>query len=238
MKASGRFAMNLRESRRPVGIPARPRSMPGGPALAPRVSVVICAYTMERLPHIHEAVDSVLRQTLPPHEVVLAVDHNHELFQKLGAELGERVTPWDIQQVYKIYPNLEEDFKSVARSMGWTPPPPPTAVAPPTPQPEEPSLGDLYLKYYAEALERHRAEAAAEEVRTVSRVEEHEAEVPHEEENEVIKEVPAEVSEEIPSEVHIEEAEEPKEEDTEEPSAADLYLRYYREALARHTAKT
>jgi hypothetical protein len=35
----------------------------------------------------------------------------------------------------------------------WEKPPPP-AVAPPTPPPEEPSLGDLYLKYYAEALAR------------------------------------------------------------------------------------
>ena len=84
--------MKPEESRQPAGIPARPRSEPGGPALAPRVSVVICAYTMERLPHIYEAVDSVLRQTLPPHEVVLAVDHNQELFQKLGAELGDRVS--------------------------------------------------------------------------------------------------------------------------------------------------
>jgi len=57
-----------------------------------KVSVVICAHTMERLPHIYKAVDSVLRQTLPPHEVILAVDHNQELFRRLGAELGERVT--------------------------------------------------------------------------------------------------------------------------------------------------
>lgn len=48
----------------------------------------------------------------------------------------------------------------------------PLAVAPPTPPPEEPSLGELYLKYYAEALTRHRAEATTEEIRTVSRVEE------------------------------------------------------------------
>ena len=93
----------------------------------------------------------------------------------------------------------------------WEKPPPPT-VPPPMPPPEKLSLGEVYLKYYAETLERHRAEAVAEKVRTVSRVEEHEAEV--------IEEVLAEVSKEIPSEGHIEEAE--------EPSAADLYLRYYR----------
>ena len=164
--------------------------------------------------------------------------YGEEDLRRFWGELRERVTPWDIQQFYKIYPNLEEDFKSVARSMGWAPPPPTTAVAPPTALPEEVGLGELYLKYYAEALECHRAEAAAEEVRTVSRVDEHEAEVPHEEENEVIEEVPAEVSEEISSEVHIEEVAEPEEEEAEEPSMGDLYLKYYKEALARHAERT
>jgi len=45
----------------------------------PSVSVIICAYTEERLKDIHEAVDSVLAQTLKPHEVILAVDHNQGL---------------------------------------------------------------------------------------------------------------------------------------------------------------
>jgi len=49
----------------------------------PKVSVIICAYTMERLNDIHEAVNSVLIQTLKPHEVILAVDHNQELHQEL-----------------------------------------------------------------------------------------------------------------------------------------------------------
>ncbi|GAJ08666.1 unnamed protein product, partial [marine sediment metagenome] len=44
-----------------------------------KVSVVICAYTTERLQDIHEAVDSVRAQTLKPHEVILALDHNEEL---------------------------------------------------------------------------------------------------------------------------------------------------------------
>lgn len=103
-------------------------------------------------------------------------------------------------------------------------------MAPPTPPPEEPGLGDLYLKYYHEALARHQAEVAAEEVRTVSRVEEHEAEVPHE--NEVIEEGPVgpEPTEEIPVESTVAEAE--------EPSLGDLYLQYYREARARQTEKT
>jgi glycosyltransferase involved in cell wall biosynthesis len=54
-----------------------------------KVSVIICVYTMERLRDIHEALDSVLRQTLKPGEVIIAVDHNEELFHRLKAEYPE-----------------------------------------------------------------------------------------------------------------------------------------------------
>lgn len=57
----------------------------------PTVSVIICAYTTERLKDIHEAVDSVLAQTLKPHEVIVAVDHNEELFHILKAKLPVQV---------------------------------------------------------------------------------------------------------------------------------------------------
>lgn len=53
----------------------------------PSVSVVICAHTMERLKGIHEAVNSVLAQTFKPHEVIVSVDHNEELFRKLKSDL-------------------------------------------------------------------------------------------------------------------------------------------------------
>ncbi len=56
-----------------------------------KVSVVICAYTAERLKDIREAVASVLAQTLKPHEVIVAVDNNEDLFQKLKAELPPEV---------------------------------------------------------------------------------------------------------------------------------------------------
>ncbi|MDD4877130.1 MAG: glycosyltransferase family 2 protein [Dehalococcoidales bacterium] len=56
-----------------------------------KVSVIICAYTMERLNDIHEAVASVMAQTLKPHEVIIAVDHNQELFQRLKTELPPEV---------------------------------------------------------------------------------------------------------------------------------------------------
>ena len=48
-----------------------------------KVSVIICCYTLERFNDIHEAVDSVMSQTLEPHELIIAVDHNVELLEKL-----------------------------------------------------------------------------------------------------------------------------------------------------------
>ncbi len=56
-----------------------------------KVSVIICAYSIERLGDIQEAVDSVLAQTLKPHEVIVAVDHNEELFHRLKGELPPEV---------------------------------------------------------------------------------------------------------------------------------------------------
>lgn len=54
-------------------------------------SVIICAYTQERLKDIHEAVQSVLDQTLRPHQVLVAVDHNRALSEILRAELPAHV---------------------------------------------------------------------------------------------------------------------------------------------------
>ena len=45
----------------------------------PTVSVVICAFTMERLDAVGQAISSVLSQTLAAHEIVLCVDHEPEL---------------------------------------------------------------------------------------------------------------------------------------------------------------
>lgn len=56
------------------------------------VSVVICAYTEERLDDTRQAVESVLAQTVQPHQVILAVDHNEALYQHLKSMLGSRVT--------------------------------------------------------------------------------------------------------------------------------------------------
>jgi glycosyltransferase involved in cell wall biosynthesis len=52
-------------------------------------SVVICAYTMDRWAQIRAAVASARRQTLPPREIILIVDHNPELAQLARDQLDE-----------------------------------------------------------------------------------------------------------------------------------------------------
>ncbi|MBA7502778.1 hypothetical protein ES706_01372 [subsurface metagenome] len=65
-----------------------------------KVSVIICCYTMERLNDIKEAVESVLNQTLKPHEVILAIDHNKELFRKLVETYRDSI------EIRRKFPNL------------------------------------------------------------------------------------------------------------------------------------
>ena len=45
--------------------------------------MVVCVYTEDRWDHIEEALDSLERQTLPPTEVIVVVDHNEVLKQRL-----------------------------------------------------------------------------------------------------------------------------------------------------------
>ena len=51
------------------------------------VSIVICAYASERWDAICRAVDSVTRQTRPPQEIFVVVDHNTPLFARARREL-------------------------------------------------------------------------------------------------------------------------------------------------------
>ncbi|MGX2998085.1 glycosyltransferase [Streptomyces sp. JNUCC 64] len=65
--------------------------MSGGPAAgehgpAGDVSVVICVYTEERWDDIRAAVASARAQSLPPREVLLVVDHNRALLERLSRE--------------------------------------------------------------------------------------------------------------------------------------------------------
>ena len=51
-------------------------------------SVILCAYTDERWGDLLAALESVHRQTHPPLEVILVVDHNPPLFEKAQAALS------------------------------------------------------------------------------------------------------------------------------------------------------
>ena len=51
-----------------------------------RASVVVCVYTEKRLSQIRAALDSISRQTVPPWQVIVVVDHNPALYDLLAAE--------------------------------------------------------------------------------------------------------------------------------------------------------
>lgn len=49
----------------------------------PSVTVVICAYTAERWGNLLDVIESVRLQTLPPQEVLVVIDHNEDLYERL-----------------------------------------------------------------------------------------------------------------------------------------------------------
>jgi glucosyl-dolichyl phosphate glucuronosyltransferase len=55
----------------------------------PKISVVICCYTIDRWPDTCEAIESVRQQTLRADEIILVVDHNTELLARATAELPD-----------------------------------------------------------------------------------------------------------------------------------------------------
>jgi glycosyltransferase involved in cell wall biosynthesis len=55
------------------------------------VSVIICAYTLERWAHLRAAVDSVARQTVPPIEIIVVIDGNDELERRAREQLAGAV---------------------------------------------------------------------------------------------------------------------------------------------------
>jgi len=57
----------------------------------PKVSVVVCCYSVERVNDVHQAVESLLGQVYPPSEVIVSVDHNQELFDTLKGRLPASV---------------------------------------------------------------------------------------------------------------------------------------------------
>lgn len=57
-----------------------------------KFSVVICAYTEERWDALVEAVQSVQKQSLPPQEIIVVIDHNSSLFERANTFInGVRV---------------------------------------------------------------------------------------------------------------------------------------------------
>lgn len=78
-----------------------------GPA-GPTISVVICAFTLERLETLGEAIESVRAQTRPTDEIVLVIDHADEL-------LAESRSRWTN---IRVVANREAPGLSGARNTG------------------------------------------------------------------------------------------------------------------------
>lgn len=76
----------------PAPDPARRTTSAG----APDVSVVICAYTLDRWELLGAAIDSVLGQTLVPREVFVSIDHNRALFERCRAQWDRPAAPGEI----------------------------------------------------------------------------------------------------------------------------------------------
>jgi glycosyltransferase involved in cell wall biosynthesis/GT2 family glycosyltransferase len=77
-------------------------------ATPPTISVVICAFTFDRLEVMGESLDSLRAQTLAAHEIVLVIDHAPELLEE-----ARRLWP-DV----KIVANREKQGLSGARNTG------------------------------------------------------------------------------------------------------------------------
>jgi len=75
---------------------------------APTISVLICAYTDERLELLVAGIEALRAQTVAPHEIVLVIDHAPEL----EASCRER---WPDA---KVFPNREQQGLSGARNSG------------------------------------------------------------------------------------------------------------------------
>jgi glycosyltransferase involved in cell wall biosynthesis len=64
----------------------------------PRTAVVICAYTEKRWSDLKRAVDSVARQSHPPHEIVVVVDHNSRLLARVREKLRDVVAVTNVEE--------------------------------------------------------------------------------------------------------------------------------------------
>ncbi len=53
------------------------------------ISVIICAYTEERWDDLVAAVESMKQQTLPPDEIIIVIDHNHQLLKRVQDHISD-----------------------------------------------------------------------------------------------------------------------------------------------------
>jgi glycosyltransferase involved in cell wall biosynthesis len=76
-----------------------------------KVSVVVCAYSMERYDDVCEAVESVLAQTYEDIEIILIIDGNEALLERLQSEFGN-------QEATTLRCNEENKGLSYSRTRG------------------------------------------------------------------------------------------------------------------------
>jgi glucosyl-dolichyl phosphate glucuronosyltransferase len=62
------------------------------------ISVIICAHIEERWQDLVEAVDSVAHQTIPSHQIVIAIDHNPALLSRAQAQFPTATVVENVQE--------------------------------------------------------------------------------------------------------------------------------------------
>ncbi|HXW34070.1 MAG TPA: glycosyltransferase family 2 protein [Acidimicrobiales bacterium] len=75
----------------------------------PSVTVVICAYADRRWHLLVAAIESVMSQSYPPIQIIVVIDHNDALLDRVSASCGAHVD---------VVPNTEERGLSGARNSG------------------------------------------------------------------------------------------------------------------------
>ncbi len=61
------------------------------PISTPTISAIICAYTLDRLADVVDAVRSMEMQRPPPDQIIVVVDHNSSLLAALRSRISERI---------------------------------------------------------------------------------------------------------------------------------------------------
>ncbi|MBR7831168.1 glycosyltransferase family 2 protein, partial [Actinospica sp. MGRD01-02] len=68
--------------------------MPPSTPARPSLTVIVCAYTVDRWQDLSAAIGSLHAQTRTPDEIILVVDHCPELAERAARELaGARIVP-------------------------------------------------------------------------------------------------------------------------------------------------